>query len=225
MHMRSRVRIAVAALTVALALTATCGIANAGSFELSEEGYLIRWRAERPLTLIGDEFRVVCGLRFKGRFHSRTLAKVPGSLVGRVDRAEKGSCSSLEVRTLNGIETFPDEETALPNTLPWHIKYVSFSGALPGIQRIRLSVIGVSLVFKDIFGFECLYRSTDTNPFYLEINIEAAGLVTSATADESQSIPLLSGEGICPDEGRASGVADEITRFGKAAPGIIVRLI
>jgi hypothetical protein len=68
------------------------------------------------------EIRDDCHVTMEGSLHARTIAKVAGALLGYVTRVTIGQCS---------IGT-----TVLTETLPWHVRYESFSGTLPNITLL-----------------------------------------------------------------------------------------
>lgn len=108
---------------------------------------------------------VNCSITVEGSFHQRTQAKVAGSLVGYITRGDLGTCSSGRV-------------TVLRETLPWHIRYSSFSGTLPNITSLRANIIGVSFRISDGIIF-CLATTTAAQPAIVTFVREAGGAVTT----------------------------------------------
>jgi hypothetical protein len=222
--MRSYLRLMLTALLAALALAAVVATTNAKRIEVSNQNIRAVWEAASPMEFVGAfEVAIRCRLTVEGSFHSRTFSKVSGQLVGYLTRGTIGRpCTGGEVWVANGVETFPNGER--PNTLPWHIQYISFSGALPRITRLRLSVSGFGLLVSS-FGIDCLYLSTSFSPpsGELEIN-ETTGEVTGVRPDETVSVPVFQTlSGICAS-GRFRG-AGRVTQQGSTTTKIRVRLV
>jgi len=92
-----------------------------------------------------------CALTLEGSLHSRTIAKVAGSLVGYITRADLGVCAA-------------GTATILTTTLPWHVRYSGFEGALPEIRSAITHIIGASWRVRESGGIACLSRSTAGEP-------------------------------------------------------------
>jgi len=108
------------------------------------------------------ELSNTCHVTLEGSFHSRTIRKVEGTLIGYITRVTTGQC------TLG--------TTILTETLPWHISYLGFSGTLPEITlmlvRFRMNVRRAScLMAADILAR--FIRNTSTREIaHLEIPFE-----------------------------------------------------
>jgi hypothetical protein len=90
---------------------------------------------------------VECEVILNGAFHSRSMTKVIGGLIGYITAANASRCSR-------------GGATMLRETLPWHIRYDWFSGTLPNITAIGTRVIGLSFRMREpTFGATCLARS------------------------------------------------------------------
>jgi hypothetical protein len=135
----------------------------------------------------------------EGSFHSATLSKVCGQLVGYVTEATFGHpCVGGEAWALNGIERLPNG-TIPPSTLPWHIRYNGFTGTLPNITGIRLQLIGVSFLMRTAGGAGCLMKTTEARPAFgiVERNT-TTGNIEGLRPEESTTIPTLTTlEGLC----------------------------
>lgn len=143
--MRCRRLICGSLAAVVLAAAGT-GSASAGRFSISDNTFRARWSS---LTFNLAELRVSCPVTIEGSYHSRTLQKVAGTLIGNVTRAvvNGGACSGGRV-------------TVLAETLPWHVAYDSFLGTLPNITEIRIRLIGESYRIEPGLGVTCLMRTT-----------------------------------------------------------------
>jgi hypothetical protein len=192
------------AAIAALILLAAASTANARRFQISERGFRTVFA---PLTMGAEgQQPVVCGLTLEGSFHSRTITKVVGALIGYVTNAEVANCTRETARVLK-------------ETLPWHIQYVSFSGTLPNISSIRDAVTGFSFLVR-AFGFvSCLYRSETAHPAFGEILL-SSGVANRERADESTLQP---GTGLCP-EGFFQGTGENFV-LGSTTTRITITLV
>jgi len=92
-----------------------------------------------------------CHVTLEGSLHSRTMAKVLGSLMGYITRAILGPC-------LSGTATI------LRETLPWHVSYSGFRGTLPNIDSIIVHVTEAAWRVRESGGTNCLARSSAARP-------------------------------------------------------------
>jgi len=122
--------------------------ASARSFSISNQSISAMW-SEVTLNFGGAQSS--CHLTLEGSMHSRTSAKVIGSLVGYITSATLGPCSS-------------GTATILREALPWHVRYSGFTGALPNITSSTVHVIGASFAIREPFGVSCHIRTTAAQP-------------------------------------------------------------
>jgi hypothetical protein len=124
----------------------------------------------------------------EGSFHSKTISKVSGQLIGFITTAEAPlTCfEGGEVAILNGVEPLPGGGTAT-NSLPWHIRYDSFSGTLPVIAGIRIQIVGAAILMWNGL-VQCLFKSTEGTPLYAILEV-AEGRITAMRWDETRAIP------------------------------------
>jgi len=192
-------------------MAAAVSSASAQRFTTDETRFTARWTG---LTFVGAEFfNITCPVTLEGSFHSATITKTPNALIGFVSRASVATASCTGGRA-----------TILAASLPWHVRYRNFTGALPNITAIGVSLVNASFAIQDnFFGFNCLARSTAENPANGEINRNAAtGAVTGLRANETPAIPT-SGASCPTTTGRFSGTGT-VTRLGSTGT-ITVRLI
>jgi hypothetical protein len=207
--MRFHRRFALVVFAAAVVLMAAVGTATARRLSINERQFKLMWPA--PLSDSGGgEITAECAVTLEGSFHSATISKVSGALIGYIHQVGlPGRCTS------GGM-------TVLRETLPWHIRYVSFSGTLPSITAMTFVMIGVSyLITEAFFSNSCLMRSTEANPGRFIAQI-ASGVVRSVRADETATIPMT---GIlCPQSssGRFVGTA---TMTSPAGGELVIRLI
>jgi hypothetical protein len=197
-----RLRALLAASAAALVLAAAAGTASARRLEFSEQHYRAIWANFVLFSEgTGPSFRISCAVTMEGSFHSKTISKVSGALIGYVTDIEvKHPCTGNgEAWALNGFEI--RNGTRVGNTLPWHERYKSFTGVLPLIGGMKTSVVGQAFEIEKPSEFlSCLYQATAAQPaFYIDFFREQ-----SQDEEGVEGIPLLSGIG-CPPRLGAAG--------------------
>ncbi|HEX7291076.1 MAG TPA: hypothetical protein VF250_08125 [Conexibacter sp.] len=166
-----------AAAIIAIALM--CATATARNLSISNQQLRANFRELRYSGLFGT---YVCQVTLEGSLHSRTIAKVVGQLIGYITTVRLGPCAT-------------GTATMLSETLPWHVQYRGFSGALPDITRIETDIINYSFRIRTPEGFNCLMRSTPEQPSTGESarNITTQQITTATiggTIDTSCGIPV-----------------------------------
>jgi hypothetical protein len=210
----SRSRLLLTALTAALALAAAISTASARRLEISNTGIRAVF-AELTFanTAAGEGIEAICPVTLEGSFHSRTISKVTGQLIGFITRAIEGTCVGT-----GGAEAFG----ILQASLPWHIRYDSFEGALPNIAAVRTQFIGLSFGLR-ILAVECLYKSEKAKPAYARFRF-AAGESTGLRFDETREVGLFMGGLNCPQNWFLRGTSTPVTILGTRTV-IIIHLI
>jgi hypothetical protein len=136
----------------------------------------------------------------------------------------KRPCSGGEAWVQNGTE---EVGPGGPRTtsLPWHILFLSWTGVLPRIRTVRLSLRGVGFLVLVPGLAACLYLTTNANPAMGEVVVnETSGEVTGLRADENVAIPPFAAlAGIC-GSGRFRGTGT-VTATGSTTTRIRVRLV
>jgi hypothetical protein len=209
--MRNRTRLMLVTITAALVLAAMVGSASARRFEFSNTGIRAVWPAVSVSGGFGTE--ITCPVTLEGTLHSRTISKVIGQLIGYITRAIVG-----EVVCSGGSRM-----RALTETLSWHIQYSSFTGTLPNITAVNVSLINASfLLFISSLGASCLFRTSTAEPATLRFEREAGGVLTGALLGGS----INSINGFPCNFGRItlSGRAT-VTLLGSTTTRIVVRLV
>jgi hypothetical protein len=213
--MRTHTKLTLAALTATLVMALAVNTASANNISLSNQTFRVVWS---PLNFIGEgsSVRGVCNVTIEGSFHSRTIVKTIGALIGYVTRAIAGGCTE-------------NSATVLTATLPWHITYEGFSGRLPNITRVRLLLRHIAFVTQ-IFGglVECLYADAGNNQSENSAGevLLSSGSANELAADPSIRIPFVRGSGLtenCPTRGGFTGTGN-VTLLG-ATTRITVTLI
>jgi hypothetical protein len=216
--MHTHIKLALSALVAALALSAAAGNAAARRFEVSERRFEITFEA---VGYRGGGLSIECRATMQGSFHSRTISKVSGQLIGYITEAKFAHpCREAEGWLLNGVER--RGEITFANTLPWHIMYLAFSGALPRIQRIAIGIAGYAYL-EFCINVSCLYKSTTSMPLGWELELNE-GRLTGVRWDEGRTFPLFEGGVLCPTTVTLTGSS---ARVGtpETFREIIVRLV
>jgi hypothetical protein len=220
--MRIHTRLLLSAFVAALALSASISTAYGRRIQLSNQTFRVVWSGANKLTFAEEAngSTVVCEVTIEGSFHSRTLSKVCGQLIGYVTRARvTRPCEGGEAWTLDGVER-------ATQTLPWHIRYRNFSGTLPRIELIGVQLIGTAFLVL-IGPVGCLYKSTVAQPSEGNINVDPlTGTVTTIDALNISSIPLfqdLTGLRLCPEQGFLRGTGSATVQ--NSTTRITVRLV
>lgn len=183
--------------------------ASANRLSVSNRNIRLVWNKLNFTDPSGEVVNIECDVTSEGSMHTSTITKTRGALVGYITRVPQPQ------NCVGGSATI------LQETLPWHIRYDSFTGSLPRPSGTRLQ--GVLISFRLNVGFTCLYRSTATEPVMGIVEIEANGLATGMRADETVLIPRAEGSIFCPASGRFRNVG-RLTLLG-ATTNISVRLI
>jgi len=205
--MYCRTRIALAALAAGCVLAVAVGSAGARRFEFSEQRFGIVFE---EVGYSGGGTSARCKITLAGSFHSRTISKVAGALIGYI------TAGNVVPPCIEGSARL------LPETLPWHIRYQSFSGVLPRISSIEIGIVGWAYL-QICIGQSCLFRSTAERPVSWFLNLEATGRVTSVRWDEANQVPLNGISAICPQELRLAGTGSFTVLNSSTA--ITVRLV
>lgn len=196
--MRNRAKLASLALAVSLIVVVTASEALANTLSFSNRNFRTTFT---PMSFSsaanGGGIRIECNVTMEGSFHLNSIAKVAGNLIGHITRAiaEQEMCTGGLIWALNGTEL--QGGVAVPQTLPWHVRYRGFTGALPAITTVRIEIVGASFL-GSIIGVACLYRSTEANPVRAILTRNAGGTIASVSLDEAASIPKAVGGGLCP---------------------------
>jgi hypothetical protein len=188
-------KLLLAALT-ATALFAVAVSASANRFEISnfERGFRVVFSSLELSSTAGSEI-VRCPVTIEGTWHQRTLLKTSGRLIGFITRAAIGvtepPCSGGVARVLS-------------ESLPWHVRYESFTGTLPNITSLKTQIIGAAFQTRVTggLGITCLALSSAAHPISTIIDLPPMpgpnGLFLAREVRVSASgIPLTGEGGIC----------------------------
>ena len=118
-------------------------------------------------------------MQVSGSFHARTITKTVGSLIGYITEASSTNCS-FGSATLNRA------------SLPWHLRYRSFSGTLPNITGRSETVAGAEWTIREpTFGVTCTIRR-ETSSMTITYAV-SGGTVTSAAVSGSSPCGSFTG--------------------------------
>lgn len=164
----NRCKLLLATLGASALICAAAGTASARTFSSSSQAFSATWSR---FEITGAFGTYTCPVMLAGSFHTRTITKTAGSLIGYVNSASVGVCSTAIFET-----------RVLTETLPWHVRYRSFAGLLPNATAISMSVIGFALQVKETaFGIRCLGTSTAEEPLVVNyVRETATGALTEA---------------------------------------------
>jgi hypothetical protein len=185
------IRTITAVLAATAILAALTSAATAGRFSSTSQTLRATFAAVRLSGAFGTS---ECALTIEGSMHTRTFAKTAGSLIGYVTSAALGVCSR-------------GSATILAASLPWHVRYASFSGTLPNITRINDTVSGVQFQIREpAFGVTCLASGGTALG---NLTREAGGAI--ASAEIWGTIPTN-----CGIQGEINGLSNSLTVLGAA---------
>ena len=134
------------AIGAALLLGGLVGAASARSFSTTSQTFRVAFRTVTARGLFGISN---CPVTLEGSLHSRTIPKVNDTLMGYITRASLGTCGPEAMVTI------------LTETLPWHVRYGFFNGALPNITAISAHILEFSYRIRDTRT--CLARTGSEN--------------------------------------------------------------
>jgi hypothetical protein len=196
--MRSRSKHAVAAVAATLLLSVAVSSASANRISASNGKFRVTWAA---LRLGNESIEVVCPVTLEGSFHSATIRKVTGALIGAITRAiipGEPPCTGGRV-------------TALQESLPYHLTYQGFSGTLPNITNVEFLYRRYAFLIEvTVSGMRatCLYKDRGRVEENLVATISrntVTGEMTTLTPSPERHVGLFSGGFLCPVFGSYSG--------------------
>jgi hypothetical protein len=156
-------------LAAATLLASAVSSASAGWLSISERAFDIKWRELNLFNEAGGGI-IDCQMTLLGTFHSRTIRKTRSFLIGVVDHAVVGEPPRTQSECSGAAMTI------LTATLPWHLRYDSFSGTLPRITLVKAQLVGVAfrlLLIPD--GVTCLIQTDTTTPMRVNAEIIESG--------------------------------------------------
>ena len=158
----SKLLLAVVGATMLLGALVSTGSARNLSF--SSQSFRATWTRWDFFGSFGTQ---ECEIVVRGSFHTRSIAKVVGTLIGYITEANINRC-------------FWGSATLNRGSLPWHRRYRSFVGTLPNITGFAETITGAEWTIREpTFGITCTVRreSSSTIATY---TLAAGGVVTRA---------------------------------------------
>lgn len=186
-------KLLLAGLVAVVALTVAVSPASANNFSVNED--------DKRFNFLGFTFeaagtRVTCEIQLLATLHSRTIRKVPRSLVGHGTSGTVPRCAAGGAATL------------LQADLPWHLTYLGFVGRLP--RPLAMLYLFVNFSFRVENGMlTCLAKTDASEPALLIVNLNESGRATSLRLDESVAIDI-------DDPGFLCGLAGDVRLSGTA---------
>ncbi|MGB2695821.1 MAG: hypothetical protein WBD55_11645 [Dehalococcoidia bacterium] len=191
MRFHPKLLLAAMASGVVLAVLASTATANRGV--QFEPAGAVQGTAGVTFTSTPAGRRFTSLVTLRGSLH-RTIAKTTGSLAGVITdcRSTLGEAGLI----------FITIEVRCELTLPWHVRYVGFTGTLPNIRESILLLLGIGFRVRDLAGggtVNCLYAGN-------------VGAITSQNPIRSvrfgeEAIPTITPENeTCEESENASGI-------------------
>jgi hypothetical protein len=209
-----RTKLILAGITASLLMGFAVSSATAGRISTSNTKLRITW-ASLTFSSLESEAQIRCPLTLEGSFHSATVRKTRGALIGALTRA-----------TVKGESCTGGTATTLQESLPWHLTWESFSGTLPRIEGITFLLRRYEFRLE-VSSITCLYldqnRPEENLALQARVNPET-GQVTTGTAFTSRYASWRSGSAFCPRRGVFEGEG-QVFLLGSSTTRITVTLI
>ena len=214
-------KLLLAATSAAITLSFAASLAHARRLWFSASRFQAIWT---PITFEAEGLPAVrCPVTMEGSFHSASISKVSGLLVGYVTSAKvngtRAGCNNTGSARVN------------TETLPWHVRYLSFVGTLPTITGISLATVGEDFnVDPEGATPNCRVRTTSANPVKgIAAVVPQEGSnrrISRLRADEVAGIPV-GGEFFCEISGATGHFSGEAEVFVQSSTTtrILVRLV
>jgi len=201
------VKLLLAAAGTTVLLGALVSSASARNLSISNQSVSAMWSSVRFTGPFGGA--ADCHLTLEGSLHSRTSAKVIGSLVGYITRAILGRCEA-------------GTATILQESLPWHDRYSGFLGTLPNITSLILHAVGMSFRIRTPEGVICHVLNTAAEPVAGTFHRSTA---THEITEVGISGRIRTGAECLGAEGTLSSVSGALSLLGTPNTRISVSLI
>lgn len=179
-------RIGVAFVAVAMVAIA-CSAASASRLEIPNGSRGFRFGRIVSTEFITELGTVNCELQLSGTWRSRTITKTAGSVIGEVNTGQLVSCTEGTVGTM-----------LTTGTIPWEVRYSSYTGTLPEIASVTFQVVGFRILIQPIGGISCLYWSTAEAPLVFNAPVAAERVFERVVIVNASRIPLRTPTMGCP---------------------------
>jgi hypothetical protein len=209
MHTRSKLLLA--GFAAALMLTMAVTSATANRLSTTSRTFRVVWNPLTIGTTSGIAGPIRCPLTIEGSFHSATIRKTAGALIGYVTRG-----TTVAAACRNGTMTINQ------GALPWHVRYRAFNGTLPTFEGVQLAFVGFEFRLN-AGGLNCTTATTAAEPLVTTALTNATGAIIGMRVEERFTIPL---EGaFCGFGGRGAFSGTGTTTVLGATTAISIRLI
>jgi len=178
--MRTHTRLLLVGLAASILLAAAASSVSANRLSLRARFSTFRmiWNSLEFSNTAGEGV-VRCPATLEGSFHSATIEKVRGALIGHVTRAALGACEGGQAAAVQG-------------SLPWHLQYESFRGTLPNITLVNLLLIRASFQITES-ELTCTGTTEAGAPARLRWTVRESLKFESVAFDETLRITLHGG--------------------------------
>jgi hypothetical protein len=218
--MRIPIRLALGSLAAGLLMSSLVATASARNLSISNQSIRATWSGLRFESKPEEPTRmnqISCPVTLEGSLSSRTFVKVRETQIGVITRAIANhpcEAGGNEYAIHNGTETVL-RGGAPETSLPWAIFYEAFSGTLPVITRLTVSIQGIIMTVMYAFP-GCLERygsAIESRPWVF--TVEVGGSITGL---EPASNHLIRGPAMstltCGRLARLSGQSRTFTLLG-----------
>lgn len=218
--MKISYRLPLAMLAAAVLLTSLTASASARQFRLNALSFRAVW--SEPLTITDPTLgtRIRCRPTFEGIFHSSVINKVIGTLIGLITSATvvHPCVGEGEMWIHNGTEAPLGVVKA--TSLPWHITYQGFRGALPEIITMRvllrgIRITGVGKLFGAVVCLAIFGNATESIMAEFFVNEAKKVFALSISEQFLRRRETIIAEA-CPETLRLDGSATTITQLNSA---------
>jgi len=222
--MRTYLKLAITALVATAALAALVGSASATRLASSSNSLRVTWSS---LELIGFGATVRCAVTLEGTLHSTTITKQAGSLIGYATAVRvRRPCTGGTAWASNGTETNEVLGGTFANTLPWHMTYEGFGGALPNPTSLRILLSNATFTIRaTVFGITVLCAYTTGGAAGNATGTASRNTATGVVDNLVASGRIRSSTGGCPDGNFSSRAEDGIVTVLNSAAKVTVTLI
>jgi len=199
--MKRHVQLALAGIAATLLLGLAANPTFAGRLSLTARTIKIVW----PRLEFNDETgtaRATCPVTLQGSFHSSTMRKTVGAVLGYVNGHETGRCSFGEAEFERGISGV------------WSIQYVGFTGTLPSLSGFTVKIVGVKYWFTAFNNEICTYYEAGSEQVKGTFQIEERARITGFALDTMVFLPKTGLQFFCPARSRQRGTGTVTTVTG-----------
>jgi hypothetical protein len=172
---------------VAMTMVVICSAASASRLEIPNGSRGFRFGRINSTEFITTMGSINCELQLSGTWRSRTITKSAGAVIGEVNTGQLVNCSEGQIGLM-----------LTTGTIPWEVRYSSYTGTLPEITSVTFQVVGFRILIRPIGGISCLYRSTAEAPLVFNAPVTRERIFDRAVIVNASRIPLNAPTMGCP---------------------------